>query len=112
MPMPIPKRPSVSTDSECASHAVVQAGRTGEAYTQVPTRLSTSPARGALRVVGGQVRGRPAGGAVDVDDPARCHYPGPLELLTVVDVPDGVVVGRGRVVGDHVPIAGESADHE
>src|SRR5215510_9610021 len=38
--MPISKRPSVSTDSECASQAVLQAGRSGEAYTHVPTRRS------------------------------------------------------------------------
>ena len=43
-PMPISKRPSVSTDSECASHAVFQAWRSGEAYTQVPTRRSARPA--------------------------------------------------------------------
>ena len=44
VPMPISKRPSLSTDSECASHAVVQAGRTGQAYTQVPTRIPARPA--------------------------------------------------------------------
>jgi hypothetical protein len=38
VPTPSSKRPSVSTDSECASHAVIHAGRSGEAYTQVPTR--------------------------------------------------------------------------
>ena len=43
VPMPISKRPSVSTDSECASHAVLQAGRSGEAYTQVPTRSAHRP---------------------------------------------------------------------
>ena len=40
VPMPISKRPSVSTDSECASHAMFQAGRSGAAYTHVPTRRS------------------------------------------------------------------------
>src|SRR6266508_3565352 len=48
MPMPISKRPSLSTDSECASHAVVQAGRTGEAYTQV----RADPYFGELRCEG------------------------------------------------------------
>src|SRR6266851_9844662 len=38
--MPISKRPSVSTDSECASHAILQGVRSGEAYTHVPTRRS------------------------------------------------------------------------
>ena len=47
VPMPISKRPSVSTDSECASHAVLQAGRSGEAYTQVPTRRSVRRRDGA-----------------------------------------------------------------
>jgi hypothetical protein len=42
-------RPSLSTESECASHAVVQAGRTGEAYIQVPTRISAiSAARASV----------------------------------------------------------------
>jgi hypothetical protein len=40
VPMPISKRPPVSIESECASHAVLQAGRSGEAYTKVPTRRS------------------------------------------------------------------------
>ncbi len=42
--MPISKRPSVITDSECASQAVLQAGRSGEAYTHVPTRRSDTVA--------------------------------------------------------------------
>ena len=33
-----------STDSEWASHAVLHAGRSGEAYTQVPTRRSVRAA--------------------------------------------------------------------
>jgi hypothetical protein len=44
VPMPISKRPSVSSDSECASHAVIHAGRSGEAYTHVPTRRPVSAA--------------------------------------------------------------------
>src|SRR5262249_47488350 len=41
---PISKRPSVSTDSECASHAVIHGGRSGQAYTQVPTCRSARAA--------------------------------------------------------------------
>ena len=44
VPMPISKRPSVSTDSECASHAIIHGGRSGEAYIQVPTRRSARAA--------------------------------------------------------------------
>jgi hypothetical protein len=32
-------------DSECASHAVIHAGRTGDAYTQVPTQAGDLPRR-------------------------------------------------------------------
>src|SRR5262245_56889685 len=44
VPTPISKRPSVTTDSEWASHAVLHSGRSGEAYTQVPTRRSVRAA--------------------------------------------------------------------
>src|SRR6266542_98193 len=55
--MPISKRPSVSTDSECASQAKLQGVRSGEAYIHVPTRRSARVAATA-----------------NVGPGAGCHY--------------------------------------
>ena len=53
-PMPFSKRPSVSTDSECASHAKFWEVRNGEAYTHVPTCRSARVAATANVGPGGQ----------------------------------------------------------
>jgi len=56
--MPISKRPSVSTDSECASHAKLLGGRSGEAYTTYPPR---------------QFGGRESPATASVGPGAGCH---------------------------------------
>ncbi len=53
VPSPSSNRPSVSSVSECASHASIGAVRNGEAYTQVPTRSSGASAAAVARTGAG-----------------------------------------------------------
>ena len=70
VPTPISKRPSVSTESECASHAVIQAGRTGRHTPRCPRACRRGPRRGPAS---GQAPVAIAGRRASAASSSRCR---------------------------------------